>query len=288
MEGEVVKAAPSWHRVEVAASTVGAPEDRSESLVRALFAEGAVAVEREGPLLVGHFLEGALAAEAAAGVASEADAPPVARPGPVPEWGPEWLAGHRPFAISHRLCVAPGFITPPPAELVLRIDPGLAFGTAAHPTTFLCLEALERLLAPGTALPPALLDVGCGTGILAIAALRFGVASAVGTDLDPYALRAARRIARRNAIADARLTLSTDAADRHGTFALVAANLPPPALEAVCEPVCRAVGAGGVLLLSGFFAEASGAVERPFLAAGLRLRERRTRAQWGLSLMERE
>ena len=284
-----MKAEPSWHRVEVAARAAAAgSEDPAEPLVRALFAEGAVAVEREGPLLVGHFLEATVAAEAAAALAGASPSAPLARPGPVPEWGPEWLSSHRPFAISPRLCVAPGFVTAPPADIVLRVDPGLAFGTAAHPTTFLCLDALERLLAPGATLPSALLDVGCGTGVLAIAALRLGVASAVGTDLDPYALRAARRIARRNGIDDGRLTLSSDAVDRHGTFALVVANLPPPALEAICEPVCRAVAAGGALLLSGFFTEASEAVERPFLAAGLRLRERRTRAEWGLSLLGRE
>jgi ribosomal protein L11 methyltransferase len=271
----------AWHRVVLDVAGEDSCQGPSP-LTQALFAEGAVAVEREGALLVGHFLEGPLARAAAEALGASA------RAAPVPDWGPEWLSGHRAFAVSPRLCVAPSFVAAPPAEVVLRIDPGLAFGTASHPTTFLCLEALGRLLAPGAALPSSLLDVGCGTGVLAIAALRLGVGTATGTDLDPFALRAARRIARKNGIGDARLALSDAPADQHGRFPLVVANLPPPALEAVCEALGSAVDSGGALLLSGYFADCAPAVEHPFLRRGFALRERRTCGEWGLALLGRQ
>ena len=282
--GRVVR----WHRVDLALTTED--EGLAEEQARALFAGGAVAVERVGPVLVGHFLDGAVAVAAAAWFTARggrAVSAPIAQP----DWAAAWLAGHRPFVISARLSVAPAFVAAAETAIVLRIDPGLAFGTAAHPTTFLCLETLDGLLAgrasPGLADGPALLDVGCGTGILAIAALRLGCASATGTDVDPHALRAARRHARANGITDERLELTGDAADSRGTFPLVVANLPPPVLDALCGAICRAVPAGGTLVLSGFFAEAADAVERPYAGQGLRRRALRARREWGLLVLLR-
>src|SRR5258708_40355881 len=101
------------------------------------------------------------------------------------------MSERRGVRVSERIAVAPSWARAE-AEIVLRIDPGLAFGDGAHPTTQLCLRELEKTLRPGA----RVLDVGTGTGILAIAALKLGAASALGTDIDEIALRTAARLAR--------------------------------------------------------------------------------------------
>ena len=142
-----------------------------------LFAEGAVAVEREGDLLVGWYID---------------EAPPQARAAEAPHWAAEWLAEQRIVRVSEKVSVGPAFIDEP---ALVRVNPGLAFGTGTHATTFLCLQALEPL-SPGR----RVLDVGTGTGVLAIAALKLGARSALGTDIDPVALRTAARVARQNGV----------------------------------------------------------------------------------------
>ena len=135
------------------------------------------------------------------------------------------------------MAVAPHWVAVE-AEVVLRIDPGLAFGTGAHPTTRLCLEALSRLVKPGM----RVLDVGTGTGVLAIAALKLGASLALGTDIDPVALKTAARLAREHSV-DLRL-----ARRARGQFDLIAANLPLPAQRGLR----RQLAPGGTLLSSGF------------------------------------
>ncbi len=113
----------------------------------------------------------------------------------------DWVASVRkrlvPVKISSRLWVVPTWHPPLDSDAVnLRIDPGPAFGAGTHPTTRLCLEWLERTIRPGT----LVLDYGCGTGILAIAALKLGAAKAVGVDVDPQALKASRENAARNGV----------------------------------------------------------------------------------------
>ncbi len=104
----------------------------------------------------------------------------------------------RPIRIASRLWIVPSWESAPdPQAINLRLDPGLAFGTGSHPTTRLCLQWLEANLAPGT----RVLDYGCGSGILAIAAERLGAAVVVGVDIDPQALVAARANAMQNGVA---------------------------------------------------------------------------------------
>ena len=123
-----------------------------------------------------------------------------------------------PVSISPRLWVVPTWHTPPdPAAVNLVIDPGLAFGTGTHPTTRLCLQWLERTLAGGE----TVLDYGCGSGILAIAAMKLGAGSATGIDIDPQALVAARGNALQNRV--------------HVTFAGADEAPPPPAAVVVAN-----------------------------------------------------
>jgi ribosomal protein L11 methyltransferase len=115
----------------------------------------------------------------------------------------DWVEKSReqfaPIPVSERLWIVPSWHSPPdPAAINIALDPGLAFGTGSHPSTRLCLQWLEQNIAGGE----TVLDYGCGSGILAIAALKLGARRAVGIDIDPSAVAAARANARRNGVAD--------------------------------------------------------------------------------------
>lgn len=159
-----------------------------------------------------------------------------------------------PIRVSERLWIVPSWhAAPDPRALNLRLDPGLAFGTGSHPTTRLCLRWLEARVHPGA----TVLDYGCGSGILAIAALMLGARAATGVDVDPAALEAARANAARNAV-PARF-VGTDLAlpaDADLVVANILANpliVLAPALAAHCRP-------GGRIALAGILAPQAPAV----------------------------
>jgi ribosomal protein L11 methyltransferase len=116
------------------------------------------------------------------------------------DWVRAWMDTYQPMQFGRRLWIYPWNLEPPPGEgdeIIVRLDPGLAFGTGTHPTTALCLEWLDGLDLAGK----TLLDYGCGSGVLAIAALKLGAAQVVGVDLDPQALEASQDNAARNGVA---------------------------------------------------------------------------------------
>ncbi len=187
---------------------------------------------------------------------------------PDQDWGESWKRDLRPFLVG-RVFVRPSWIAQAPptgcAEVVL--DPGMAFGTGSHPTTALCLAAISRLLSgrPGQ----RLLDVGTGSGLLAIAAARLGAAEVVGTDNDPVALAVARENAERNGVA-LRLHLApAPAAALCGPFDLVVANILANTLTELAPELASQVARGGRLLLSGLLAGQEEAVREAYLAEGL-------------------
>ena len=153
-----------------------------------------------------------------------------------------------PIRVSGRLWIVPSWHTAPdPDAIVLVLDPGMAFGTGSHPTTRLCLEWLERTVTPGV----SVLDYGCGSGILAIAAARLGATDVLGVDIDPQAVTAARNNAERNGV-DVRFDDS--AAEIRGQFDLVVANILSNPLKALAPAICSHVRPGGRLALSGILA----------------------------------
>ncbi|MBD8528089.1 50S ribosomal protein L11 methyltransferase [Pseudomarimonas arenosa] len=164
-------------------------------------------------------------------------------------WERAWMDDYRPMAFGRRLWVYPWNTEPenlPDDAVVLRLDPGLAFGSGTHPTTALCLEWLESLDLVGR----PLLDFGCGSGILAIAALKLGAASALGIDNDPQALLASRDNAERNGVGERlEVCLPGDAADLQ--FPVVVANILADALNALAEQLAALCQPGGRLALSG-------------------------------------
>jgi len=154
-----------------------------------------------------------------------------------------------PIRISGRLWIVPSWhVAPDPAAVNLVLDPGMAFGTGSHPTTRLCLEWLERNVVAGC----TLLDYGCGSGILAIAAARLGAGTVAGVDIDPQAVAAAAANAERNGVV-ARFTDS--AQPLAGEYDLVVANILSNPLRVLAPAICGHVRRGGRLALSGILRE---------------------------------
>ena len=167
-----------------------------------------------------------------------------------------------PIRVSERLWIVPSWHeAPDPEALVLVLDPGMAFGTGSHPTTRLCLEWLERTVTPGA----TILDYGCGSGILAIAAAKLGATGVLGVDIDAQAVTAARSNAERNGI-EARFEDS--AQEIRGQFDIVVANILSNPLKALAPAICAYVRPGGALALSGILSEQADeliAIYAPFL-----------------------
>jgi ribosomal protein L11 methyltransferase len=178
-------------------------------------------------------------------------------------WERAWMDGFHPMRFGDRLWVCPSGMQVDAANaLVLDLDPGLAFGTGTHPTTALCLEWLDR--HPPTRLE--VLDYGCGSGVLALAALRLGAAAAVGVDHDPQALEASRENARRNGLAE-RLQVYLPGDEPQVPADLLLANILAAPLIDLAGELARRVRPGGAILLSGILqeqAEAVAAAYRPW------------------------
>jgi len=154
-----------------------------------------------------------------------------------------------PIRVSERLWIVPSWHeSPDPAAINLILDPGMAFGTGSHPTTRLCLEWLERNVSPAC----TVLDYGCGSGILAIAAARLGAGRVAGVDIDPQAVESARANAERNEVT----ALFADSAEPvAGEYDLVVANILSNPLRVLAPAICAHVRSGGSLALSGILRE---------------------------------
>jgi ribosomal protein L11 methyltransferase len=154
---------------------------------------------------------------------------------------------HARVARAGRVVVHPPWVPLGPVatgEVVVEVDPGPTFGHGAHPTTRLCLEALDRLVGPGQ----RVLDVGCGSGVLAVAAVLLGAAGAVGVDIDPAAVAVTRATAERNGVAD---RVEAGLTTPEATFAVVVANIGAAALRQLAPTLVARLAPGGVLVLSG-------------------------------------
>jgi ribosomal protein L11 methyltransferase len=154
-----------------------------------------------------------------------------------------------PIRVSERLWIVPSWhTTPDPDAINLILDPGMAFGTGSHPTTRLCLEWLERNVTSAC----SILDYGCGSGILAIAAARLGAGKVAGVDIDPQAVEAAYANAERNGV---QALFADSAQPVAGEYDLVVANILSNPLRVLAPAICAHVRPGGRLALSGILRE---------------------------------
>jgi ribosomal protein L11 methyltransferase len=167
------------------------------------------------------------------------------------DWEREWLRDFGPMRFGRRLWICPGGSEVEQCDAVIvRLDPGLAFGTGKHATTALCLEWLDGLALAGK----SMLDYGCGSGVLAIAALKLGCRSATAMDVDPQAVLATRRNAADNDVAS-QLCVAGGAAGIKGRFDIVVANILAGPLIQFAESITSTIARRGMLALSGVLCE---------------------------------
>ncbi|MFK7976784.1 MAG: 50S ribosomal protein L11 methyltransferase [Halioglobus sp.] len=171
------------------------------------------------------------------------------------DWEREWMEHYQPLKFGRRLWICPSWLEPPePDDVNLMLDPGMAFGTGTHPTTDLCLREVDGLALA----KQQVVDYGCGSGILALAALKLGAANALGVDNDPQALVATRDNANRNNIEPERLIIclpkdASIAGYEKASQVVIANILAGPLLE-LRDTLLGYLAPGGTLLLSGLLA----------------------------------
>jgi len=195
------------------------------------------------------------------------------------DWENAWKAYYRPLRIGERLYVTPCWIDDPvpPGRAALRLDPGAAFGTGEHQTTRMCLAFLERTVKHGD----TMLALGCGSGILSIAALLLGASTAVAVDIDPVAERVARENAALNGISEeaCRVEIGDILADEAlqtrilGGYDVVAANIVSGVIIALAPFARRCCKSGGTFIVSGVIDEREHEVAAALENAGFRLAE---------------
>lgn len=180
------------------------------------------------------------------------------------DWERSWMDNFQPMRFGRRLWIVPSWhAAPEPDAVNLLLDPGLAFGTGTHPTTALCLEWLDGQPLDNC----CVLDFGCGSGILAIAALLLGAPQAVGTDIDPQALEASRDNASRNGIDPARFPVYLPADLPQQPADVVVANILAGPLVSLAPQITALVKGGGRLALSGILAEQADEVRAAYADA---------------------
>ena len=180
------------------------------------------------------------------------------------DWERSWMDGFQPMRFGQRLWIVPSWhAAPQPDAVNLLLDPGLAFGTGTHPTTALCLEWLDSQKLDNC----SVLDFGCGSGILAIAALLLGAPQAAGTDIDPQALEASRDNASRNSIDPARFPVYLPADLPQQPADVVVANILAGPLVSLAPQITALVKGGGRLALSGILAEQAEEVRAAYASA---------------------
>lgn len=201
------------------------------------------------------------------------------------DWAHAWKAYFKPLRIGQRLVIKPTWQPWPPEDnpaaardddVILELDPGMAFGTGAHPTTRLCLAALEEHLRPGM----RVLDLGCGSGILTIAAGKLGAGAIVSIDVDPLATEATLANCERNGVtAEVRQAAGLSAVTE--TFDVVVANISAAIIKQETPLVPARLASGGLFISSGYFEGWDDEITALLEANGFMLLAERTEELWG-------
>lgn len=204
---------------------------------------------------------------------------------PDENWMEAWKVHYQPIAVGKRLIIVPAWLTSPDANRVpIKIDPGMAFGTGTHPTTQLCLELLESFVPTGR----KVIDVGCGSGILSIAALKLGAGFALGVDIDEASVKASRENADANGIPVDQFAIGRGSVTEvlSGKFGirnapLVLANILAPIIIRLFDMgLAKVASPGGALILSGILADQAEGVIASAETHGLKLEERHQLGDW--------
>jgi ribosomal protein L11 methyltransferase len=198
------------------------------------------------------------------------------------DWAEAWKAHFPVLRVGRRIVVKPTWLDhdAQPSDVVLDLDPGMAFGTGLHPTTRLCLAALEATADRGRIDGARVLDVGSGSGILAIAAAKLGASTVLGVDTDPIAVEATIANARRNGLEDRISARTGSLPSGEPGFGLVLANLIASVLIDLAGPLRDELRPGGILLASGIFVDREEAVRAAFEAVRLTVTNRIDEGDW--------
>jgi ribosomal protein L11 methyltransferase len=209
-------------------------------------------------------------------------------------WMEAWKQHYKPIIIGQRLLILPAWMdSPEPERIAIKIDPGMAFGTGTHPTTQLCLELMEKVFDEGgktnasSVSPLSCIDVGCGSGILSIAALKLGAGQVVAVDIDPESITNSRENAKVNGVGE-ELILGMGSVPEvlAGQFAfrsapLVVANiLAPVIVRLFAAGMADLIAEDGAIILSGILFEQEQSVIEAGQAHGLHLIERQQSGDW--------
>ena len=216
-------------------------------------------------------------------------------------WMEAWKQHYKPILIGQRVVILPAWLdSPDPQRVAIKIDPGMAFGTGTHPTTQLCLELMEKMIEErgktkdSFVFPLSSIDVGCGSGILSIAAIKLGAARALGVDIDAESVKNSRENADTNGVGE-ELILGVGSVQEilEGEFAfskapLVVANILAPVIVRLFdEGLADLIEENGAIVLSGILQEQEQNVIEAGQAKGLKMNERRQMADWVALRMNR-
>jgi ribosomal protein L11 methyltransferase len=202
------------------------------------------------------------------------------------DWAEAWKRFYHPLRVGRSLVIQPSWeaFSPCPGDRVIELDPGMAFGTGAHPTTQLCLALLEERVTPGD----RVLDLGTGSGILAIAAAKLGAAHVLALDVDPIAVAAAAENAARNGVSGiVAVREGSVAAAGDAPFDLVVANILADVIRDLAPDLARLTRPDGLLLASGIIADRAPEVAAALTAAGFRREEERADQEWRALVVRR-
>ncbi len=203
-------------------------------------------------------------------------------------WMEAWKQHYKPILIGERLVIVPAWMdSPDPNRVAIKIDPGMAFGTGTHPTTQLCLEFMEAIVGADGHPPLSVIDVGCGSGILSIAAIKLGAKSALGVDIDTDSIVNARENAKTNSIGD-ELILGVGSVQEilDGKFPfrkapIVVANILAPVIVRLFDRgLAELIEDNGAIILSGILQKQAQSVIEAAQAKGLRMNERKQMRDW--------
>ncbi len=198
------------------------------------------------------------------------------------DWAEAWKVHYHPIRLGRHILIRPIWVEmeTTPEDVVISLDPGMAFGTGTHPTTQLCLEALEDYVKPGM----QVFDLGCGSGILSIAAAKLGAASVLGVDIDTVAVTVALENIAANGVAD-KITIQEGSLESVLTsarrFDILLANILARVIIEMCkQPLGDVIRPGGVGIFSGIIADQADDVEAALRTVGLQPTARRQQGDW--------
>jgi len=196
------------------------------------------------------------------------------------QWADAWKKHFHVVRITDRIVVKPAWkdFDPAPGDIVIHLDPGMAFGTGTHPTTCMCIRQIEKNLVPGQ----YFLDVGCGSGILMIAAAKLGAATLTGIDTDRIAVDITRENLEKNHIPQERCFLFTGTLDEvlPGRYDLIAANIIAQTIAAIMKDIKKCMASEGRAILSGIIRERLDEVTRALFDHDLEIIHQDTSGEW--------